>query len=85
MDTGRKPQDPRLREKAFVAYQTRQAELAPEGKRIKGPVVLPPKVGRNDLCPCGSGRKYKKCCIDGPMVQQGGNLAPEELSVVRDL
>lgn len=22
-----------------------------------------PKVGRNDPCPCGSGRKYKKCCI----------------------
>jgi len=21
-----------------------------------------PKTGRNDLCPCGSGRKYKKCC-----------------------
>ena len=21
-----------------------------------------PKVGRNDLCPCGSGQKYKKCC-----------------------
>ena len=21
-----------------------------------------PKVGRNDPCPCGSGRKYKKCC-----------------------
>jgi hypothetical protein len=21
------------------------------------------RVGRNDLCPCGSGRKYKKCCI----------------------
>ena len=21
-----------------------------------------PKVGRNDLCPCGSGKKYKKCC-----------------------
>lgn len=20
------------------------------------------KTGRNDLCPCGSGRKYKKCC-----------------------
>jgi preprotein translocase subunit SecA len=20
-----------------------------------------PKVGRNDLCPCGSGKKYKKC------------------------
>lgn len=23
-----------------------------------------PKVGRNDPCPCGSGRKYKKCCQD---------------------
>ena len=21
-----------------------------------------PKVGRNEPCPCGSGRKYKKCC-----------------------
>jgi len=24
-----------------------------------------PKVGRNDPCPCGSGRKYKKCCGKG--------------------
>jgi uncharacterized protein YecA (UPF0149 family) len=22
------------------------------------------KIGRNDKCPCGSGKKYKKCCID---------------------
>ncbi|MGY8733817.1 MAG: SEC-C metal-binding domain-containing protein, partial [Pirellulales bacterium] len=22
-----------------------------------------PKVGRNDSCPCGSGKKYKKCCL----------------------
>jgi preprotein translocase subunit SecA len=22
------------------------------------------KVGRNDLCPCGSGKKYKKCCMN---------------------
>jgi Predicted metal-binding protein related to the C-terminal domain of SecA len=22
-----------------------------------------PKVGRNDPCPCGSGLKYKKCCM----------------------
>ena len=25
-----------------------------------------PKVGRNDLCPCGSGRKYKHCCALTP-------------------
>lgn len=23
-----------------------------------------PKIGRNDPCPCGSGKKYKKCCLD---------------------
>ncbi|CAN5199010.1 hypothetical protein BH24PSE2_BH24PSE2_08750 [soil metagenome] len=22
------------------------------------------KTGRNDPCPCGSGRKYKRCCLD---------------------
>jgi len=30
---------------------------------IPQPYVRPePKVGRNDPCPCGSGKKYKKCC-----------------------
>jgi len=30
-----------------------------------------PKIGRNDPCPCGSGRKYKKCCSRGnPSKQQ---------------
>ncbi len=22
-----------------------------------------PKIGRNDACPCGSGKKHKKCCL----------------------
>jgi SEC-C motif-containing protein len=26
------------------------------------PVKAAPKVGRNDPCPCGSGKKYKHCC-----------------------
>ncbi len=25
-------------------------------------IVKTPKIGRNDPCPCGSGKKYKKCC-----------------------
>jgi len=30
---------------------------------VRQPIVREePKVGRNDACPCGSGRKYKKCC-----------------------
>jgi preprotein translocase subunit SecA len=37
------------------------------GQRRRGPAAekppaAPRKVGRNDPCPCGSGRKYKKCC-----------------------
>ena len=27
------------------------------------PVKAQPKVGRNDPCPCGSGRKFKHCCL----------------------
>jgi preprotein translocase subunit SecA len=30
-----------------------------------------PKVGRNDPCPCGSGKKYKKCC--GAGASDGGD------------
>ena len=26
------------------------------------PAKAGPRIGRNDLCPCGSGKKYKKCC-----------------------
>jgi preprotein translocase subunit SecA len=26
--------------------------------------VNAPKIGRNDPCPCGSGKKYKKCCLN---------------------
>ena len=33
-----------------------------EKKEKKTPVVKGKKIGRNDPCPCGSGKKYKKCC-----------------------
>jgi hypothetical protein len=33
------------------------------------PIRSDPKIGRNDPCPCGSGKKYKKCClISEPLV-----------------
>lgn len=31
-------------------------------QRSSGTVVKDKKIGRNDPCPCGSGKKYKKCC-----------------------
>ena len=30
------------------------------------PALAAPRVGRNDPCPCGSGKKFKKCCADLP-------------------
>ncbi|MFL6446852.1 MAG: SEC-C metal-binding domain-containing protein [Bryobacteraceae bacterium] len=30
---------------------------------VHGDKELLEKLGRNDLCPCGSGRKFKKCCL----------------------
>ncbi|MDE6288309.1 MAG: SEC-C domain-containing protein, partial [Muribaculaceae bacterium] len=40
----------------------RQAASAPRGEQQKtAPIKAGPKVGRNDPCPCGSGKKYKNC------------------------
>ena len=37
-----------------------------EGEAVKQPVVNNgPEIGRNDPCPCGSGKKYKNCCGKG--------------------
>ncbi|MDY5559279.1 MAG: SEC-C metal-binding domain-containing protein, partial [Candidatus Heritagella sp.] len=33
-----------------------------DGSDKKRPVRITKKIGRNDPCPCGSGKKYKKCC-----------------------
>ena len=30
---------------------------------IHGEKLLEEKLGRNDLCPCGSGNRFKKCCL----------------------
>ena len=31
---------------------------------VHGDKELAEKLGRNDLCPCGSGKRFKKCCLD---------------------
>jgi len=40
-------------------YQHWLNERAP----VNAPVKAEPKIGRNDPCPCGSGKKFKKCCL----------------------
>jgi len=36
--------------------------LFAEGSMVKPQPMSVTKIGRNDPCPCGSGKKYKKCC-----------------------
>ena len=38
------------------------ARRMPPDAEVNTYVRPEPKVGRNDPCPCGSGKKYKKCC-----------------------
>jgi len=71
-----KPISPKKREEVIMhmaaglvaAYryfrEHRQAEV---GTRTSKPRRSSPKVGRNAPCPCGSGKKYKRCC-GGAMV-----------------
>jgi uncharacterized protein len=38
------------------------SELFAHFRPKQKPVEAAPRIGRNDPCPCGSGKKYKKCC-----------------------
>lgn len=44
-----------------ILSQQRREEIEKEYKKSKT-IVKGDKIGRNDPCPCGSGKKYKKCC-----------------------
>lgn len=49
-------------ERERVAEETSASHGGDEGDVKKQPVRNENKVGRNDPCPCGSGKKYKNCC-----------------------
>ena len=46
----------------------RPRQASPERSVSQAPVHAGPRVGRNDPCPCGSGKKYKKCHM---LIDQG--------------
>ena len=55
-----------LQQHATKLEKERQDRL--QGARDLSQPVRSIKVGRNDPCPCGSGKKYKKCCLRGKKV-----------------
>ena len=62
-------------DKGSAGQQTsggRMPKQAPKPEQPKKPETFrrdAPKVGRNDPCPCGSGKKYKNCCMKKDMEQ----------------
>ena len=55
-----------LGETPFLLRTPEEFSYTPEEEAVKQPVVNKgPEVGRNDPCPCGSGKKYKNCCGKG--------------------
>lgn len=52
------------KDRSFLGEQTSEAAINQEQKKEKEaqPVIVGPQTGRNETCPCGSGKKYKKCC-----------------------
>ena len=44
------------------ARQLTQPQAATNNQQQRQPISVGEKTGRNDPCPCESGKKYKKCC-----------------------
>lgn len=67
---------------ARVVEKKRQQHLS----KTRGPIPLrSAKIGRNDPCPCGSGKKFKKCC--GSNIEQQpifpGDMSPKKNNVIQ--
>ena len=47
-----------------LVYQTRKLHFVSKGYSVVDPKVFDrvKKAGRNETCPCGSGKKFKRCC-----------------------
>jgi hypothetical protein len=54
----------RRQDRLFGEDQDRELPSYALPARVRTYKRTVPKVGRNDPCPCGSGKKYKKCCLD---------------------
>jgi uncharacterized protein YecA (UPF0149 family) len=56
---GHKKEKTRIPDSSSNEPETPQAPSVP----TSSPISKKPEVGRNDPCPCGSGKKFKKCCL----------------------
>ena len=59
-----------MKSRRFFETMSKRRKGYPSETRVKrgvrivhGTKELCEKLGRNDLCPCGSGKRFKKCCL----------------------
>lgn len=75
MDAGVDITDEEELDRYLTSYNLLQAQ-----DRSKGGVRGKHKIGRNEPCPCGSGKKYKKCCLKKDLSRENEPLQEAGLS-----
>jgi len=69
---GREENFPLLNDLTLEEHQNTVADIEPAARKLHAfwlaqrspkPQTVSERPGRNDLCPCGSGKKYKRCCL----------------------
>ncbi|MBG89716.1 MAG: hypothetical protein CMO80_22845 [Verrucomicrobiales bacterium] len=53
----------RLRRPSLFRTLQQETQVGKGRRVVYGEKELHEKIGRNDLCPCGSGRRFKRCCM----------------------
>jgi len=67
----------------FTQVPDEPQHITPSGYTVRRAVA---RIGRNDPCPCGSGKKYKRCCIDKDeqRLQQSSDVPGVTLEELRE-
>ncbi|MBF8275011.1 MAG: motif domain protein [Candidatus Brocadiaceae bacterium] len=61
---------PKLNKRTYEETEVEEA-VEKDVEEVLEPIVNNmPKVGRNEPCPCGSGKKYKKCCMGNEIIER---------------
>lgn len=72
-NTGIQHQNPRSDRKNHHSSTAGTVETMPKTAPPPTPIRVV-KIGRNQPCPCGSGRKYKYCCLNSPAASLSGEV-----------
>lgn len=80
------PEQAKLRQEFFSGATEKKIQAQMDNRLAELEKASPPeklvrrvKIGRNDICPCGSGKKFKRCCISKV---RGGDMTLKDNELV---